>query len=131
MLGSFARQEKVTIRRYLEFVANGIRQPSPWSMLKNQIYLGSDRFIDHVQANIPDRDIPEVPKIQKRSVPKKLYEYEAYASSRNEAIGLAYRNSGYTLVAIGKYYGLHYSTVSRIIHTVSGPLISAGTMTLY
>ncbi len=32
---------------------------------------------------------------QKRSVPKKLYEYEACASSRNEAIGLAYRSGGY------------------------------------
>jgi|GEM_PF-6724539 len=48
--------------------------------------------------------------------PKKLYEYEACASSRNEAIGLAYRSGGYTPEAIGKYYGLHYSTVSRIIH---------------
>jgi len=117
VLGSFARQEKVAIRRYLEFVANGVQQPSPWSMLKNQIYLGSDQFIDHVQKNIPDKNIPEVPKIQKRSVPKKLYEYEACADSRNEAIGLAYRSGGYTLEAIGKYYGLHYSTVSRIIHS--------------
>ena len=106
----------MAIRRYLEFVANGLQQPSPWSMLKNQIYLGSDQFIEHVQANIPDRNIPEVPKRQKRSVPKKLHEYEACAASRNEAIDLAYRSGGYTLVAIGKYYGLHYSTVSRIIH---------------
>jgi len=56
-------KKKVAIRRYLEFVAEGVQQPSPWSMLKNQIYLGSDQFIEHVQANIPNRDIPEVPKI--------------------------------------------------------------------
>ena len=64
VLGSFARQEKVAIRRYLEFVANGVQQPSPWSMLKNQIYLGSDQFIEHAQKNISDKNIPEVPKIQ-------------------------------------------------------------------
>ncbi|RLA43226.1 MAG: addiction module toxin RelE [Gammaproteobacteria bacterium] len=116
VLGSFGKQQNVAIRRYMEFVANGVQQPSPWTMLKNQIYLGSDEFVERVQTNITDKKISEVPKIQKRPVPKAISEYAENAKSRNEAIQLAYRSGGYTLEAIGKYYGLHYSTVSRIIH---------------
>jgi len=116
ILGSFGKQQKVAIERYMEFVSNGVQQPSPWTMLKNQIYLGSDAFIEQAQTNITDKKISEVPKIQKRSIPKTLQEYSERAKGRNEAIQVAYRSGGYTLEEIGKYFGLHYSTVSRIIH---------------
>jgi len=116
ILGSFGKQKKVAIERYMEFVSNGVQQPSPWTMLKNQIYLGSDAFIEQAQTNITDKKISEVPKIQKRPVPKAISEYAEIAKSRNEAIQVAYRSGGYTLEEIGKHFGLHYSTVSRILH---------------
>ena len=72
--------------------------------------------MDQVQANIVDKNLSEVPKIQRRSVPKALNEYDKLAKTRNESIVLAYRSGGYTLEKIGEYYSLHYSTVSRIIH---------------
>ena len=62
-----------------------------------------------------DKSLSEIPKIQKRPVPKSLEEYELIANNRNEAILMAYRRGGYTLGEIGQYYSLHYSTVSRII----------------
>ena len=42
-------------------------------------------------------------------------EYEKAASSRNEAIYSAFVSGGYTMKEIGKYFGLHYSSVSKII----------------
>ena len=116
ILSCFGRNENIAIENYMQFIANGVQQPSPWSMLKNQIYLGSDKFIDKVQANISTKHLSEIPKIQKRSVPKTLEEYETIAQNRNEAIQLAYRSGGYTLEKIGMYYSLHYSTISRIVH---------------
>ncbi len=117
ILSCFSKNERVAIKSYMQFVASGMHQPSPWSMLKNQIYLGSDEFIEEVQKNkTSNKGLSEIPKIQKRPIPKSLEEYELIASNRNEAILMAYRSGGYTLVEIGQYYSLHYSTVSRVIH---------------
>ena len=52
-----------------------------WLMLKNQIYLGSDEFIEKVQNNISGKGLSEIPKIQKQPVPKSLEEYELIANN--------------------------------------------------
>ncbi len=64
----------------------------------------------------PKKNLSEIPKVQKRSVPRSLEAYKKEAGGRNEAIVVSYRRGGFTLAEIGGYYSLHYSTVSRIIH---------------
>ena len=103
-------------KRCIQFLANGVQQHFPWSKIKNHIYLGSDQFVDQVQTNFSDKNISEVPKIQRRPVPKTLDEYDKLTKNRNESILMVYQNGGYRLKKIGEYYSLHYSTVSRIIH---------------
>ncbi len=117
ILGCFSKNDKKAVKGYMQFVADGMQQPSSWLMLKNQIYLGSDKFIEKVQNKVSKKGLAEIPKIQKRPVPKSLEEYELQANNRNEAIILAYRSGGYTLTVIGRYFSLHYSTVSRIVHS--------------
>jgi len=46
MLAAFAKRKSVAIERYKKFVAQGKDQPSPWTLLRNQIYLGSEQFVD-------------------------------------------------------------------------------------
>lgn len=116
VLDSFGKKEKAAIRNYIQFIADGVQQPSPWAKLKSQIYLGSDDFVNSVQTHISKNNLSEVPKIQKRAIPKPLEAYEKNSNDRNEAIALAYRSGGFTLAEIGRYYSLHYSTVSRIVH---------------
>ena len=65
ILSRFAKKEKMAIKHYIQFVANGVQQPSSWAKLKNLIYLGFDEFVGKVQAKISDKDISEVPKIQR------------------------------------------------------------------
>jgi len=118
LLGNFGESNRSAVRQYMRFVADGVLQSSPWSMLKNQIYLGSDRFVEKVQSDLPSRQqkLSEIPKAQKRSMPKFVEEYLTMTSSRDEAIVAAYKSGGYTLQDIGSHFGLHYSTISRIIH---------------
>jgi len=116
VLSSFGKKEKTAIKHYIQFVANGVQQPSPWEKIKNQIYLGSDEFVEQAQSHITDKNISEIPKIQRRAIPKTLKDYDKLASSRNESIVMAYRSGGYTLKEIGKHHSLHYSSISRIIH---------------
>ena len=103
------------VQQYLEFVAKGVQQPSPWDRLKQQIFLGDDAFVEQAQAKVVRREQSEVPKIQRRGKPKLLEAYAAITASRDEAVFMAYRSGGYTLKEIADYYGLHYSTISRIV----------------
>ncbi len=58
---------------YRRFVAEGKGQPSPWEQLKQQVFLGSDAFVDAMQGKIPkERDLREVPQARRRPVARQL-----------------------------------------------------------
>jgi len=116
LLAAFGKRKSDAVKRYKIFVSEGKGQPSPWSMLRNQVYLGSEKFVEKMQSCIDgDRELSEVPASQRRPVPKTLEDYEASNHDRNTAITQAYQSGGYTLKEIGHHFGLHYSTVSGII----------------
>ena len=62
-----------------------------------------------------DEDLSEIPMRQRRAIAKPLEYYLACTNNRDEAIALAYSSGGYGMKKIGDHFGLHYSTVSRII----------------
>lgn len=118
ILSAFGRRKGRARDRYRAFVAEGKNQPSPWGQLKNQIFLGTEQFVNEFQALLDaDKDLSEVPARQRRPPPKPLVEYAA-SVNRDEAIAAAYASGGYSMKEIGDHFGLHYSYVSRIIRRV-------------
>jgi len=116
LLSQFSTQRKTAIKRYIAFVDAGLKNGPIWSKVKNQIYLGNDSFIDHVQAYIGDNQFDvQIPKAQRRGIPKSLSRYEKAAKSRNEAIVSAYASGGYSYQQIGDYFGLHFTRIGRIV----------------
>ncbi len=116
ILSAFAKRKRAAQEKYKAFVLAGKRQPSPWEGLKNQIYLGSDDFIEDVQRTITaDQDLGEIPRAQRRQVAKALDYYEEKHKDRDVAISQAYASGGYSMAEVGNHFGLHYSRVSRII----------------
>ena len=116
LLAAFSNRKCDAMERYRKFIREGKEQRSPWSQLRNQVYLGSEAFIDQIQTHIDtDLELSEIPASQRRPVPKSLGHYEQHNQSRNNAIVEAYRSGGYTLKQIGDHFGLHYSTVSGIV----------------
>ena len=105
------------MEQYRSFVSEGKNQPSPWGLLQNQIFLGSESYVQKLQEKIDKgKDCSEIPKSQKRPQPKTLQQYEKQSASRNQAIHLSYASGGYSMKELGEYYGLHYSRISRIIN---------------
>ena len=111
-------------QRYADYVRAGVGLPPIWDDLKNQIYLGSDAFVDKLtawaqgnSAQAPMRATNlEIPQAQRRGRPKALSSYEKeHANDRNAAIAAAYASGGYTMGELAAYFGLHYTSVSRII----------------
>ena len=116
ILAQFGRQRKRAMEGYKRFVREGIKQESIWTNLKGQIYLGEERFVGRMQKHAERKaDIGEVPRAQRRPIAKPLSYYEKVNTNRNQAIASAYATGDFTLQQIAEYFGLHYTTVSRII----------------
>ncbi|GGO80945.1 hypothetical protein GCM10011348_18810 [Marinobacterium nitratireducens] len=91
----FDNQRGRAIACYERFVAEGKHQPSPWSRLRNQVYLGSEQFVDEMQKRVDDADrLLEIPSAQRRPLSKPLDDYVQMTSSRNEAIVKAHASGG-------------------------------------
>lgn len=116
LLSAFGPQRGPARQAYREFVERGRRQPLPWSDLKQQIYLGDERFVARVQARLDDTaPLSEVPATQRRPPPKPLSHYAGRYRDRDAAIAAACLDAGHPQKAIGEHFGLHYSMVSRIV----------------
>lgn len=75
VLSAFGETEAEAVTRYTQFVAEGQGQPPPWEQLKQQeqVFLGSDGFVDAMQRKIPrDRDLREVPQAKARDPARPL-----------------------------------------------------------
>ena len=91
VLSAFGKRKSKAIAGYKKFISEGKNQPSPWHTLKNQIYLGDDKFVEKMQLLIDtNKELSEVPSSQKRSVAKYLLYYETNNSDRNTAISANY-----------------------------------------
>ena len=116
ILSIFAKRKTLASQRYRTFVTEGKNLPTPWSALKNQVFLGSDDFVDEMQCKVmPDKDLSEIALAQKRPMVKELSYYKKKYKKRDEAITAAYTSGGYSMKTIGDYFMLHYSWVSRIV----------------
>lgn len=116
ILSAFSARRSRAIEQYQAFVAEGRNQPGVWEQLKNQIYLGSDAFVQEMQTRQPAAaDLTEIPLPQRRRPARPLAHYGKQAPGRDEAIAVAYASGGYGLKEIGEHFGLHYSRVSRIV----------------
>jgi len=98
------------------FVAEGIGTAGPWPAFKGQIYLGSEQFVERMQALIdPKRALREVPRRQRRGLAKPLSAYAACYPDRDRAMAEAYRTVAYSMQAIAEHFGVSRMTVSRAV----------------
>lgn len=116
ILAGFAKTRHVAQQRYRDFVKDGKGQPSPWQQLKNQIYLGSDDFVDDMQYKLrPEQSLKDIPKKHKQAPVKPLAYFAAKYKTRDTRMAQAYLSGHYTLEQVGDYFGVSYATVSRAV----------------
>jgi REP element-mobilizing transposase RayT len=121
LLAQFAKTRAVARRRYAAFVAEGKGLPSPWPELKGQVLLGSEAFVERMRPVLEaGAGLAEVPRTQRLlhrpSLERLLSErVRADKALRDEAIRRACLEFGYTMAAVARAAGLHYSTVSKVI----------------
>ena len=100
---------------YRDFVEQGKGLPSPWNAMKNQIFLGSDNFVEDMQRKLRlDQSLNDIPLAHKSRPVKPLRYYSAHYPAK-EAMARAYRAGHYSLQAVGSHFGVSYATVSRAV----------------
>ncbi|GAB4195484.1 MAG: hypothetical protein Tsb002_28050 [Wenzhouxiangellaceae bacterium] len=62
------------------------------------------------------KQVPEYPRTQRQLTVQPLDDHEKLAENRAEAMKKAYSTGAYTLKAIADHFGVHYSTVSRVVN---------------
>jgi len=121
LLSHFGRHRAVAQRHYADFVAEGVGLLSPWSALKGQVLLGSEAFVEKMRPLLEQKDkLKEIPRAQRllhRPSLMALFTKVIQDNKilRDEAIRKAYLDYGYSMAAIARHAGVHYSTVSKII----------------
>lgn len=118
LLGFFGAHHDSAVTAYVQHVAEGNNQPSPWDALQNQVFLGSNAFVEEMQRRIdPDRPLDGVPSYQRRAPPRPIEDFVAMHASRDLAISEAYRSGHFTLKQIANHFRLSIATVSRVVST--------------
>ena len=115
ILSLFSTQRSRAVAKYISFVQGGKGLPCVWDKLKGQIYLGSDAFIEKMQTLVDKQPmLAEIPRAQRRALTRALSVF-AQEHERNDAIALAYLSGQHTMAAIADHFGVHYTTVSRLV----------------
>jgi putative transposase len=122
LLAAFAPNMAAAERSYVRFVRDGRDLPGPWADLRHEVFLGNERFVsDAVMRSGMSLELcAEIPNRQRQVVAGTLSEYADSCADRNSAMKAAYATALFTLKEIADHFGVHYSTVSRIVNRGGG-----------
>jgi len=116
VLDHFAGNREAARRRFAAYVLEGMGNKDIWQHLQHQIYLGDDVFIARAQAQAGVQAFdPNVPGVQQRPPVAPLEEIAQRYSNRDEAVVVAYSTGEYSYAQIADHFGLHFTTVGRIV----------------
>ena len=116
LLSLFGSNKTRCAKAYQQFISKGKGQPSPWQYLRNEVYLGSEEFVENMQCKMADgTKLRGIPKIQYGPVKRPIDWYFNRHNSRDQAVLIAYKSGHYTQQAIGDYLNLSHTTISGII----------------
>jgi putative transposase len=121
LLHQFATRRSTAQQRYAAFVSQGVGLASPWGALKGQVLLGTDAFANKLRPLLRDKgEILEINRAQRKldrpNLSQMFTEKALRAKARRDpVIRQAYLEFGYSMAAIARQAGIHYSTVSKII----------------
>jgi hypothetical protein len=116
ILSAFAPTEADAVGQYVRFVAAGEGQPSPWGQRTQQVFLGSDVFVETMRRKVPaDGDPREIPQGRARPSARPLAHSAEKYPGGDRAIAAASASGGYTMREAGDHFGLHCSRVSKIV----------------
>jgi REP element-mobilizing transposase RayT len=122
VLAQFSTRRARAEQLYRQFVEEGITTTaSPWEQVRGQVVLGPEMFVEQLTPRLMSTaqatEIPQAQRWVARPALAMLFSapQRMTRSRRNQTIWVAHMQHGYSLTAIGRHLGLHYSTISKIV----------------
>ena len=129
VLSQFGSERKRAQVAYRRFVRDGMRAESIWKDLRAQSVLGEGEFIESLIDYVRGlKKIPEIPKSQRfmnRPELRDVFRADVLRDKlkRNERVGEAVQEHGYTQREVADHLGMHFTSVSRIFRAKEKILI--------
>src|SRR5215471_6820220 len=126
VLAQFGAERAEAQLRYRRFVDEGMAAPAPWEALQGQILLGATTFVEGLRPRLTaTRRLHEVPRVQRYADRPALVtlfrdSQGLTKAARDRLIYTAHVDYGYSLAAIGRVLGLHYTTISKVVKAQVG-----------
>jgi REP element-mobilizing transposase RayT len=119
LLAMFSKQRATARKRYRQFVVDRMGTSGLWDGLRQQIYLGDEKFVERMQKGAKVQgDELTVPRAQRRSPPPTLASIAKKHHDRNDAIVAAYATGAFSYREIAEHFGVHLATVGRVVRKV-------------
>ncbi|BAU48576.1 toxin RelE [Sulfurifustis variabilis] len=116
LLAQFGKRRAEARRRYGQFVLEGIDKGSIWTGLRQQIYLGDERFVERMQRKAElHGDELSIPRAQRRAPAPSLAVIAVKHRDRDDAIVAAHSTGAYSYRELAEHFGLHLATIGRIV----------------
>lgn len=114
LLLHFSKRRSTAVKRYREFVQQGVAEGGRIGPPRHSLFFGDDNFVNRMlkKLDLPD-ELPERVRVHRRLKAKPI-EWYARNYDRDEGIAEAWESGAYTLREIADYFGLHYQSISRI-----------------
>ena len=120
VLTSYGKRTKDCQKKYRDYVKSGVGEPSPLEQRSGQVLLGSARFLAEMQPILNGEKMAKRGQKRaqrRRSLPVLFKNIDNKTrSERNTLIRKAHIDHSYTLMEIGEFLGLHYTTVSKVVN---------------
>ncbi|MGK2942182.1 MAG: transposase [Immundisolibacter sp.] len=117
----FGKRRENAIRRYVQFVADGIGGEPIWQRLNRQVFLGDDAFVARMhQTHNTGQDDINIPSAQRRPPPASLSAIAAAHPIRDAAMAAAHATGQYSYQQIAEFFGVHFTTVGRAVRVARG-----------
>jgi hypothetical protein len=115
VLAAFAKRRPTARKHYASFVADGIGAESIWNNVNGQAFLGDDAFVARSLRHAKRGEDVNIPKAQRRPRPPSLSSIVRKYRDRDTAMVAAYATGGYSYQQIADYFGVHFTTVGRVV----------------
>ncbi|HUC97001.1 MAG TPA: hypothetical protein VMR88_00905 [Candidatus Polarisedimenticolaceae bacterium] len=126
-MAEFGKGRAGARRKYQQFIEEGMGAESIWKDLNGQIYLGDDNFVEQMRSKLGQRDEDvNIPRVQQRGAAPKLSTIRRQHKDRDDAIRLAYETGAYSYQQIAREFGLHFTTVGRVVRQAMKRVIARG-----
>lgn len=118
ILSQFDNKLVLARTRYHDFVVDGIHENNNQDNFKNAFILGSEQFLEKIKEyEIVDKEVPIKQLLHLRPDLQKIIKDTKLTSKkeRDDLIQKLYSNCRFKMIELAKAFGLHYTTISKII----------------